>query len=226
VPYFSEEEILSRIKRTVGFWRVQKWLAILIATVDPCPAQEIARHTGLAEQTIHNLISSYNRLGPQVLEGPGKGNRVRAYLSLEEEAGFLKPFFERAATGRIATAREILKALEKRLGCSLISLRLSTAQAAGMAQNSASTRPWGGENGKPGGIQKKFPEIASKHLESKDPEDSRPVVIMAQDEGRFDRISNPRRAVGPHSGFAQKHLNRSSENICTLTQLCAPHWEK
>ncbi len=117
-PHHSEEEILKRIKRTVGFWRVQKWLAILIATVDPCPAQEIARRTGLAEQTIHNLISSYNRLGPQALEGPGKGNRGRAYLSLEKEAEFLKPFFERASTGRIATAREIHKALEKRLGCS------------------------------------------------------------------------------------------------------------
>jgi transposase len=118
VRYLSEEEILSRMKRTVGFWRVQKWLAILIATVDPCPAQKIARHTGLAEQTIHNLISSYNRLGPQALEGPGKGNRGRAYLSLEEESEFLEPFFEGAAIGRIATAREIRKALEKRLGCS------------------------------------------------------------------------------------------------------------
>lgn len=118
VRHLSEDEILSRMKRTVGFWRVQKWLAILIATVDPCPAQKIAKHTGLAEQTIHNLISSYNRLGPKALDGPGKGNRGRAYLSLEEEQVFLKPFFERAATGRIATAREIHKALEKRLGCS------------------------------------------------------------------------------------------------------------
>ena len=58
VRHLSEEEILSRMKRKVGFWRVQKWLAILIATVDPCPAQKIAKHTGLAEQTIHNLISS------------------------------------------------------------------------------------------------------------------------------------------------------------------------
>ena len=84
VPHLSEEEIFKRIKQTRGFWRVQKWLAILIATVDPCPAVEIARHTGLAEQTVHNLISAYNRLGPLALEGPGKGNRGRAYLSMQE----------------------------------------------------------------------------------------------------------------------------------------------
>ena len=85
VHHLSEEEILKRIKRTVGFGRIQKWLAILlIATIDPCPAGEIARHTGLAEQTVHNLISAYNRLGPLALEGPGKGNRGRAYLSMQE----------------------------------------------------------------------------------------------------------------------------------------------
>jgi predicted transcriptional regulator len=82
VHHLSEEEILKRIKRRVGFGRVQKWLAILIATIDPCPAGKIARHTGLAEQTVHNLISAYNRLGPLALEGPGKGNRWRAYLSM------------------------------------------------------------------------------------------------------------------------------------------------
>ena len=115
VHHLSEEEILKRIKRTVGFGRVQKWLAILIATIDPCPAGEIARHTGLAEQTVHNLISAYNRLGPLALERPGKGNRGRAYLSMQEEAKFLSPFFERAVAGRITTAREIHRALEKRL---------------------------------------------------------------------------------------------------------------
>ncbi len=71
-PHLSEEEILKRIKRTVRFWRVQKWIAVLIATVDPCPARQIARHTGLAEQTIHNLISSYNRLGPEFLRVQAK----------------------------------------------------------------------------------------------------------------------------------------------------------
>ena len=63
VRRLSEEEILSRMKRTVGFWRVQKWLAILIATVDPCPAVEIARHTGLGEQTIHLPFRARRRVG-------------------------------------------------------------------------------------------------------------------------------------------------------------------
>lgn len=119
VPHLSAEEIKGRIKKTAGFRRVQKWLVILNALVDPRPAQEIAHHTGLATQTVHNLVSQYNRRGPQVLEGPGKGGRRKAYLSRAEEASFLEPFVQKALTGQVATVREIKKALEKRIGTSV-----------------------------------------------------------------------------------------------------------
>lgn len=117
VAHLSEEAILKRVKRTKGFWKVQKWLAILIATIDPSPASKIAMHTGLAEQTVHNLISAYNRRGPEVVEGRGRANRGRAYMTLEEEAEFLEPFFGQASVGRIATVREIHEQWQKRLGC-------------------------------------------------------------------------------------------------------------
>ena len=71
-PHLSKEEIQERIKATVGFWRVQKWLVIWNALVDPRPAGEIALHTGLAEQSVHNLVSRYNRLGPDRWVGQGR----------------------------------------------------------------------------------------------------------------------------------------------------------
>jgi len=116
IPHLSKEEIQERIKATVGFWRVQKWLVIWNALVDPRPASEIAKHTALAEQSVHNLISRYNRLGPQAVEGPGKGGRRRSYLSLAEETSFLESFRQAAFTGQIATVAEIKAALEKRIG--------------------------------------------------------------------------------------------------------------
>lgn len=109
-PHLSEEEVFQRIKATVGFWRVQKWLVIWNGLVAPRAASQIALHTGLAEQTVHNLISQYNRLGPEVVEGPGKGGRRRSYLSLEQEAAFLEPFKQKALTGQIATNGEIKEA--------------------------------------------------------------------------------------------------------------------
>jgi transposase len=116
LPHLTPEEIQGKIKQTVGFINVQKWLIIYNAVVDPRPAREIAKHTGLAEQTVHNLVSQYNRRGPQALEGPGKGGRRRSYLSWEEEVEFLKSFEEKALTGQVATAMEIKRALQKKLG--------------------------------------------------------------------------------------------------------------
>ena len=116
IPHLSKEEVQERIKATVGFWRVQKWLVIWNALVDPRTAGEIALHTGLAEQSVHNLISRYNRLGPDAVAGPGKGGRRRFYLSWNEEALFLESFKQAALTGQIATAAEIKAALERRIG--------------------------------------------------------------------------------------------------------------
>jgi transposase len=116
LPHLSQEEILGKIKATVGFWKVQKWLAIWNGLVDPRPAREIAVHTGLAQQTVHNLISRYNRLGPEAMEGPGKGGRHRSYLSWEEEDAFLERYRQQALMGQVATIREIKENLESRLG--------------------------------------------------------------------------------------------------------------
>ncbi len=116
VSHLKPEEILERIKQTAGFWRVQKWLVILNATVDPRPAKTLALHTGLAEQTVHNLVSSYNRYGPAALETSGRGGRRRAYLTTRQESTFLQPFIEKAIAGQIATAAEIKKSFEKLLG--------------------------------------------------------------------------------------------------------------
>jgi transposase len=55
-------------------------------------------------------------LGPDVVEGPGKGGRRRSYLSWNEEALFLESFKQAALTGQIATAAEIKAALERRIG--------------------------------------------------------------------------------------------------------------
>ncbi|MBF0583189.1 MAG: winged helix-turn-helix domain-containing protein [Magnetococcales bacterium] len=114
--HLTQEEILLRIKETTGFWKVQKWLVILNATVAPRLAAEIALHTGLAQQTVHNLISDYNRHGPDVMAKSGRGGRYRANLELAEEAEFLQPFIAKALTGQIATAKEIHRALEERVG--------------------------------------------------------------------------------------------------------------
>ncbi len=114
--HLSEQEIWDRIRQARGHNNVRKWLVIFNATVDPRPAREIALHVGLATGTVHNLISNYNRYGPEALEGPGRGGRRRAHMSAKEEAEFLEPFFEAAREGQIVIGAQIGRALEEHLG--------------------------------------------------------------------------------------------------------------
>lgn len=118
-PHLTLDEIDQRIKITMGFWRVQRWLIIRHALVDPKPASEIALHVGLSTQTVHNLISQYNRYGAKAIETPGKGRRQRAYMSLAEEKEFLSHFLEKAQSGKVSTVKEIKDAFEKKLGRSV-----------------------------------------------------------------------------------------------------------
>ena len=115
-PHVSVEELQMRLKDTKDRRTAQKLLVILNALVDPRPAAEIALHTGVSVHSVHNWIPSYNRSGPEGILGPGTGGRRNAHMTREEESLFLKPFFERAATGEIATVAEIREALEQYVG--------------------------------------------------------------------------------------------------------------
>lgn len=114
--HLSEAQIMERIKAAKGFWRVQRWMVIRHALVDPSPAAKIAEHVGVAVQTVHNLVSQYNRFGPQAVETTGRGCRGRAYLSMEEERRFLEPFIARAEAGQFTTAAEIKAEFEELVG--------------------------------------------------------------------------------------------------------------
>ncbi len=114
--HLSVEEVKHRMQTAPNpLWR-QRWLLIYNAQVDPRPAQEIAIHCGVSQATVHQLISTYNRLGVVAVETVGKGGRHHDYLSVEEEREFLAPFFARAERGELAIAGEIKRAFEARVG--------------------------------------------------------------------------------------------------------------
>lgn len=116
VSHFSIEEVKKRMDDAPRPLYRKRWRIIYHALVDPQPAEAIALHCGVAKDTVHKLISRYNRCGLAAIETPGKGGRKRSYLSIEQEKQFLQPFFERAAKGEIATCAEIHAAYEARIG--------------------------------------------------------------------------------------------------------------
>ena len=118
-PHMSVEELQMRLKATKDRRTAQRLLVILNAMVDPRPAEEIALHTGVSVHSVHNWIPAYNRSGLEGILGPGTGGRRNQHMSIGQESIFLKPYFERAETGDIATTAEIKEALENCVGHSL-----------------------------------------------------------------------------------------------------------
>lgn len=108
-------KIDQRIKNSKEAWRIRRWMIIRHALVDPQPAASIALRLGVAKQTVHNLISLYNRFGASAVDTPGKGQRQRAYLSMSEERDVLDPFLAPSANGQVSTVREIHLVLQERL---------------------------------------------------------------------------------------------------------------
>jgi hypothetical protein len=66
--HMSAEEIRMKMHMTSGFLKMQKWLVIYNAIVDPRPVPEIAKHTGLSEASVYRIIAEYNEFGPEALD--------------------------------------------------------------------------------------------------------------------------------------------------------------
>lgn len=113
--HLSSEEVKDRLRTDPRAWCRECWLIISHALVDTRKAEDIANHCGVSKATVHQVISSYNRLGVRAVETPGKGGRRHQYLRLEEERAFLASFFARAAQGEIATIAEMQQAFETHL---------------------------------------------------------------------------------------------------------------
>ena len=114
--HLTMEEVKKRMRTDPRSLYRQRWLIIYNALAEPRKAEEIARHCGVSKATVHQVISTYNRLGVAAVETPGKGGRRHQYLRREEEEQFLAPFFAHAQSGEIATVQEIWRAFEERVG--------------------------------------------------------------------------------------------------------------
>ena len=110
----SPEEVARKIKRTIGFWRVQRWQIIYQALQEKVTSKELAKRFGVSAIQIRVLISRYNRFGESAIDTKGKGQRQRAYLNKEEEEKFLQEFIKKSEQGAIVTTQEIHESLKKK----------------------------------------------------------------------------------------------------------------
>src|SRR5207245_11313265 len=90
--HLSIEEVKHRMRTDPRPLYRQRWLIIYNALAEPRKAEEIARHCGVSKATVHQVISTYNRLGAVAVETPGTGGRRHQYPKVDEAEQFLVPF--------------------------------------------------------------------------------------------------------------------------------------
>jgi transposase len=196
--HLSVDELDQRIKQATHHWHRLAWQVILTAREDPRPAAVIACQLHVSQAFVHKVIARYNRDGPDAIQPPPPVAARHCYLSRAEEQQFLEPFFERARRGDIITARDIQRAYEAQLGHavaeSTISRLLKRHQWRKVAPRPRHPRSDPEEQD---AWKASFAEQVAAAVATRAPDDTREVVVMAQDEGRFGRISRPQRCWAP-----------------------------
>ena len=152
----------------------------------------------MSVHTVHQVISTYNREGVSAVETKGKGGRYHEYLTREEERDLFTPFFERAERGELTTVAQIKHIFEKRgghEGDETTIHRLLKRQK----WRKLVPRPFHPKANKEEQefFEQHFATLVEEVLQSRDPQDKRPVLKMAQDEACFGRICISRRSWAP-----------------------------
>lgn len=222
-PHVSVAEVSERMNTDPRPLYRKRWLIIYHALVDPREAKDIARHTGVSVATVHKLISSSNRLGVTAVETPGKGGRRNEYLTIEQERELLTPFCELAQKGELTTAAHIKLAFEKSVGHEVDETTIYRLLERHQWRKVV-PRPFHPKADKEEQrlFLHNFATWVEEAIESRDPEDDRPVLKMAQDEACFGRISTTRRAWAPQHmrPLSPRHMVREDTYVYAVV---APH---
>jgi transposase len=104
----------TRAKTARDLQRIQ---CILFRVAEHYTSEKTATMIGLSASSVKRIWSAYLQDGDTALLGENRGKvRGHAYLSLQQEEAFLKPFLQRAMKGELITVRDIHTALQKKLG--------------------------------------------------------------------------------------------------------------
>jgi transposase len=114
--HLQVEEIDQRIQNAKVGWHARRWMIIRQGLVEPQPAGVLASRFGVRPQTVRKWLSAYRQRGPAGVETPGRGQRQRAYLSLEQEWRLLESFYPQSVAGHVSTGRGVKAVLEQEVG--------------------------------------------------------------------------------------------------------------
>lgn len=188
LPHLSAAEIQEKIRTAPNFRRQQKWLIVYNALVDPRTAAKIAKHTGTTIRKVHQVISEYNRNGVVAIETPGSGGRRKSYLSEDAEQDFLAELEPKAKRGELTTKTQIKLAFEQRVGRNIPKSTIyRVLQRHQWSKRKPRPTHPKADKDKLEQFKATFPGQVQQLIKQRQPTDTRPLLLMASDEGRFGR---------------------------------------
>jgi len=117
-PHLSLEEIRSELDSKTDIKSFKKWQIILAVANNPGKkSEDLAIVLGVSKEIIQRTIKQYNEHGVDFenkIKWGGRRDTV-AHLSLEEEKKTLEKLSQKALEGKILTAKEVKKVIEKKL---------------------------------------------------------------------------------------------------------------
>lgn len=115
-PWIAPEEMTVWVREAPSRDDYQRRLAIWLTSMGTFHAREVADMLCVSKQAVWLWIGQYNRAGPDGLRRQGRGGRRWAFLTWDQEKELLESMAERARSGEIVTAKQMLSDIEKRLG--------------------------------------------------------------------------------------------------------------
>lgn len=197
-PHLTAEEIKKRMRNDPNPMYRERWSIIYTAQVNPREAKDIAKDIGVSVSKVHTLIPRYNKMGVPAVETPGKGGRHHAYMTVKEEKQFLEALLECAKKGELVTIKQIKRVYEQKVGHKINEITIYRLLKRHRWRK-VMPRPSHPKTNKQDqeDFKNNFLKKVKEVEKTKDPDDHRPTMIMAQDEGRFGRVTSLRRAWAP-----------------------------
>lgn len=115
-PWMSDEELAAWVRDAPDADALRKRLAIWLTHTGPFAASRVAELIQVSKQAVWLWVGQYNREGPESLNREGRGGRRWGFLSLDVEASLLRRMEERAGSGEIITAKQLLPEIVRETG--------------------------------------------------------------------------------------------------------------
>lgn len=116
-PHLTDNELKNKLKSSKTADELRRWQCLyLVQSQKGITAHEISKILCISVPTIYLYVETYNKYGAERVKPKRKGGRRRFYLSMEEEREILKNAAKKAIEGKIITAKEIKKEVEKKIG--------------------------------------------------------------------------------------------------------------